>query len=78
MYLCVIDDCGMNKLEVKDIVRDEINKFIEVSLDKEIKKLLNKGNTQTRSEMSNIIKTALESVYKSLWQKKDFWQSSIK
>jgi hypothetical protein len=68
----------MDKQDVKEIVNDEINKFIGDSLDKEIKKILGKSNSQTRTEMITIIKNAMESVYKLLWQKRDFWKSDIK
>ncbi len=68
----------MDKQDVKEIVNDEINKFIGDSLDKEIKKILGKSNSQTRTEMITIIKNAMESVYKMLWQKRDFWKTDIK
>jgi len=68
----------MDKQEVKWIVNDEIKKFVDDSLDKEIKKILAKSNSQTRSEMISTIKNAMEAVYKLLWQKKDFWKSDIK
>ena len=68
----------MDKEIVKDIVNDEIKKFVNNSLDGEIKKIIGKSNTQTRSEMVSIIKNALESVYKMLWQKKDFWKADIR
>ena len=34
--------------------------------------------TQTRDELISTIKSSLESVYKLLWQKKEFWKSDIK
>lgn len=68
----------MNRIEVKDIVKDEINKFYGDNLDKEIKKIMAKSNSQTRGEMVSIIKNAIEAVYKVLWQKRDFWKTDIK
>ena len=68
----------MNKQDVKQIVNDEINKFVNDSLDKEIKKIMAKSNTQTRGEMISTIKNAIEAVYKVLWQKRDFWKTDIK
>lgn len=68
----------MDRSEVKDIVKDEINKFYGDSLDREIKKIMSKSNSQTRGEMVSIIKNAIEAVYKVLWQKRDFWKTDIK
>lgn len=68
----------MNKQEVKGIVNDEINKFVSDSLDKEVKKILEKSNSLTRTETISIIKNAFDSVYKVLWQKKDFWKTDIR
>jgi len=68
----------MNKQDVKAIVNDEINKFIDSSLDREMRKVLSKSNSQTRGEMIITIKNAMEAVYKLLWTKKEFWKSDIK
>lgn len=63
---------------VKDIVNSEIKKFVNDSLDKEMKKIIHSSNSHTRDEMINTIKNALEAVVKVLWAKKDFWKSDIK
>ena len=68
----------MDKNEIKNIVNDEIRKFIKNSLDKEMETVLKKSNSLTRAEMIRTIKNSLESVYKLLWQKRDFWKSDIK
>lgn len=68
----------MDKQDIKVIVNDEINKFVNDSLDKEIKKTLNKSNSSSRGEIISIIRNAMESVYKVLWQKRDFWKTDIK
>jgi len=68
----------MNKQEVKEIVDDEIRKFVKDSLDKEIKRILGSSNSQTRNELISTIKNSMEAVYKVLWQKRDFWKTDIK
>lgn len=68
----------MDKQEVKRIVNNEINKFVSDSLDKEVKKVLGKSNSLTRTETISIIKNAMEAVYKVLWMKRDFWKTDIK
>jgi len=68
----------MNANDVKGIVKDEINKFVDDSLDKEMKKVLRNSNSQSRDELINTIKNAMEAVYKVLWQKRDFWKTDIK
>jgi hypothetical protein len=67
----------MDKLEIKAIIKDELNKFVADSLDKEMKTILNK-NSQSRGELITTIKNSLDAVYKVLWQKKEFWKSDIK
>lgn len=68
----------MNNEDVKKIVNDEIKKFVSDSLDKEVKKILSKSGSQTRSETITTIKNAMESVFKVLWQKKEFWKTDIR
>ena len=68
----------MDRTEVKEIVNDEIKKFIGDSLDKEMKKIVHNSNSQTRDELIVTIKNALEAVYKMLWVKKEFWKTDIK
>lgn len=68
----------MDNNDVKEIVRDEISKFVNDSLDREIKKVLRKSNSQSRDELISTIKNAIEAVYKVLWQKRDFWKTDIK
>jgi Ni,Fe-hydrogenase III component G len=68
----------MDIKDVKEIVKDEISKFVNDSLDKEIKKVLHSSNSQSRDEMIVTIKNAMEAVYKVLWQKRDFWKTDIK
>jgi len=68
----------MNKQDVKQIVNDEITKFVNDSLDKEIKKIMAKSGSQTRNELISTLKNAIEAVYKVLWQKRDFWKTDIR
>jgi len=68
----------MERNDIKEIVSDEIRKFVNDSLDKEIKKILHSSNSQSRQELIDTIKNALDSVYKVLWQKKDFWKTDIR
>jgi hypothetical protein len=68
----------ISKNDVKAIVNDEIKKYISSSLDNEMKKVLQSSNSKTRDEMIVTIKKALESVYKTLWVKRDFWKSEIR
>jgi len=68
----------MDNADVKKIIDDEIKKFVNDSLDKEIKKILRGSNSKSRAEIATIIKAAMESVYKLLWIKRDFWKSDIK
>ena len=68
----------LKEVDIRKIVKDELRKFSEESLDKEIGRLMGSKNTATRSEQIKTIKDALESVYKVLWQKRDFWKSDIR
>lgn len=68
----------MNKLEIEKIVNDEINKFVNDLLDKKIKEIIAKKSSATRGELVELTKDALESVYKMLWVKRDFWKTDIK
>jgi hypothetical protein len=68
----------MDNNEVKAIVKSEIKNFVADSLDKEIKKILHNSNSLSRDEVLNTMKNALDSVYKLLWMKKEFWKADIK
>jgi len=68
----------MNVSDVKKIVNDEIKKFVDDSLDKEIKKQLHNSNSQSHEELISIIINAIEAVYKTLWQRREFWKNDIK
>jgi preprotein translocase subunit Sss1 len=68
----------MDKNDIKEIVSNEIKKFVNDSLDKEMKRVLRNSSSQSRDELITTIKNAMESVYKVLWQKKEFWKADIK
>lgn len=68
----------MNKQETTSIVKSEIKKFIDDSLDKEVKKIVSNKGSKTREELVKTISDAMEGVYKVLWQKRDFWKKDIK
>lgn len=68
----------MEKTDVEKVVNDEIKKFVNDNLDKEIKRILHSTNSKTRDEMIGTIKNALEAVVKTLWAKRDFWKTDIK
>lgn len=68
----------MNANDIKGIVNGEIKKFVDDSLDKEMKKILHNQNSQSRDELIGTIKNAIEAVYKVLWQKREFWKTDIK
>jgi hypothetical protein len=67
----------MDKADVKAIVDDEIKKFVNDSLDKEVRKILSRKNSSSRDEIVSIIKNAFDAVYKVLWSKRDFWKTDI-
>lgn len=68
----------MNKTDIIKLVNDEIKKFISNDLDNEVGKILKSKASNTRDELIKTIKNSMESVYKLLWQKRDFWKSDIK
>lgn len=68
----------INKDDIKKIVKDEINLFVKDSIDKEMAKILKSTNSLTRAEMISSMKKAMESAFKILWIKRDFWKTDIK
>lgn len=67
---------NLTKGEIKDIVGDEITKFISNELENEVAKLLKRG--KPRTEMVDLVKSALTSLYKYMWIRKDIWTNDIK
>lgn len=77
-YLCITYTHYMDNTDIRAIVKDEIKKLVNDSFDKEMAKIMHSSNSKTRDELISTIKNAMESVYKMLWVKKDFWKSDIK
>lgn len=67
----------MTEKEIKSLINTEIKNFMMDNLDKNIAKIMH-DNTKTRSEMATSIGDAFDSVFRTLWQKKNFWSGSIK
>jgi adenine C2-methylase RlmN of 23S rRNA A2503 and tRNA A37 len=68
----------MEKTEVTAIVKDEIKKLVNDTLDKEVARIMHTSNSKTREELIKTMKDSLEAVYKMLWVKRDFWKTDIK
>lgn len=68
----------MNKTEITALIKQEIKKYISDSLDDEVKKIIAKRGSKSRDEVTKAISDGMEGVYKTLWQKRDFWKTSIK
>ena len=67
-----------DKDEIIKVVNSELKKFVADSLDKEVKRIVGSSNSQVRKELVKLIGNSMESVYKLLWQKRDFWKHDIK
>jgi len=71
----------MNRTErsdIVDVVKSEIKKFVNDSMDKEMKKVLHKSDSAARKEMVSLLRNGLEAAFKIFWIKKDFWKTDIK
>jgi hypothetical protein len=68
----------MTESEVVKLINVEIKKYFNDKLDSEIAKNLKSRNSRSRDELIITIKDSMESVFKVLWQKKDFWKTDIK
>ena len=64
-----------NKKDIEKIVKDEIDKFIQKQLKDEMDKYL--GNTKGKKAVGDIVKKALEDLYKVLWIRRSIWTSEI-
>lgn len=69
-------DSNLTKSEIRDIVGDEISRFMTSKLEDEVSKLIKRG--KARNEVVDLMKTALTSLYKYMWIRKDVWQNDIK
>lgn len=68
----------MTKKDVEDIVAREIEKYYKDSFDDKMKRVLKKSNSESRKEIVETIKDALEAAFKMFWYKRNFWKSDIK
>jgi hypothetical protein len=68
----------LKETDIKKIIQDEIRKFSSETLDREVGKAINDKNSKSRAELIKAIKDAFDTVYKTLWQKKDFWRNEIR
>lgn len=66
----------LKKKDVQDIVGDELEKFINKQFKNEMNKYLKDG--KGKNEVLDIVKKALEDLYKALWIRKSVWTSEIR
>jgi len=66
----------LNKTEIREIVTDEISRFISKELENELHKLMKNG--KPRDEVVNIIQAALTSLYKYMFIRSSVWKADIK
>ena len=76
VFIINMAESNLTKAEIKDIVTDEMSKFISKELENEVSKLLKRG--KPREQVVDLMKDALSSVYKYMWIRKDVWQNDIK
>ena len=67
-----------DKDEIAKIVQSELKEFVKDELDKKVADILGKSKSKSRKEIIDTIKDSLESAFKILWVKRDFWKSDIK
>lgn len=67
-----------SKEEIKKIISDEIKQFIKNELDVELKKLMSKSNSESRKEMTNVVKDGLAKFAEFMFIRKGIWQNDIK
>lgn len=66
------------KEDIKNIVDDEIRRYVKKELDNEIKTILAKSNSNTRKETLEIVKTGLAKFAEFMFIRKGIWQGDIK
>jgi len=69
---------NLSKSDVKNIVKDELDKFAKNELDIELGKLIKNSNSKGRNEILKITKDALAAFAKYMWIRKTLWQSDIR
>ena len=69
---------NLSKSEVRNIVKDEMDKFMRNEIEKEIAKIMKNANSKPRAEVLKIVKNALAAFAKYMWIRKTIWQSDIR
>ena len=65
----------MSTTEIKEIVRDEVKKVIKDELVKHLKASMKNGDL--KKDTNQLIKNALNDLYKFMWNRKSVWQGEI-
>ena len=68
----------LTKIEVRDIIKDELSKFISKELDNEVSTLLTKINSKTRKEDIENIKKGIEKFAEFLYIRRNVWKNDIR
>lgn len=71
-------DTKYTKEEIKKIVNDEIKRFVKSEFDGELKRLLSKSNSDSRKEVTNVVKDGLAKFAEFMFIRKGIWQGDIK
>ncbi len=69
---------GLTKTEVKNIVKDEINKHLNDVFMKSLVKELKSKSSPINKEIIEIIRNAMVSVHKFMWMRRGTWLNDIK
>ena len=72
------DKTQYTKEELKKIVNTEIKSFVRNELDAELKKIMAKTNSDSRKEMTNVVKDGLAKFAEFMFIRKGIWQNDIK
>ena len=66
------------KEELKKIINDEIKSFVKSELDMELKRIMSKSNSDSRKEMTSVVKDGLAKFAEFMFIRKGIWQNDIK
>jgi hypothetical protein len=68
----------LTKKDVENIVKDEIDKFINKKFKDEFVKQIKSTTGQGRKEILELVKNALEELYKYMWIRRSVWKNEIR
>lgn len=68
----------LTKTDIKEIVKDEIDKYYNKVFISNLVKELKNQNSPVKKEIISMIRDAMVSVHKFMWFRRDTWQSDIK